>query len=228
MRGEPICFLFSVCLPALSHFLPLSFSFFSLQSLSWPPLPPTPCLSFPNHSFRLFLFCFFFYHSDSWSRKKNKKCAQNLLPVVPPNLPLLSRNGNRETFPSITSCQINQSDLWQTPNRTANFSKLSRSSVWFILPEMEGMFSSHVATPSMFTVSESVGEARSLHSVASVWKEKQFSAAPVARLWALQTLREMDSGEAGRAENVAPSATSAQLHPPALPSPPVYLHIALF
>lgn len=38
----------------------------------------------------------------------------------------------------------------------------------------------------MFTVSELAGEARSLHSVFSVWKEKQFSATPVARLWALK------------------------------------------
>lgn len=38
----------------------------------------------------------------------------------------------------------------------------------------------------MFTVSELAGEARSLHSVFSVWKEKQFSATPMARLGALK------------------------------------------
>ena len=223
MRGEPTCFLFSVCLASLSHFLPRP-SHFSLVNLS------SDLLYLPLRAFLSLLICFvclfsgfyFLYNSDSRSQKKQETHTES-----PSSLPFLSRNGNRETFPSITSHQINQSDLWQTPNRTANFSKLSRSSVWFILPEMEGMFSSHVTTPSMFTVSESAGEARSLHSVASVWKEKQFSAAPVARLWALKTLREMDSGEAGWAENVALSATSAQLHPPALP-PPAYLCIALF
>lgn len=45
---------------------------------------------------------------------------------------------------SITSCQINPFDLWQTPNRIVDFSRPSRSSVWFIFAETEDVFSSHV------------------------------------------------------------------------------------
>lgn len=130
---------------ALSNFLPLSLSPFFPQSLFSPHLPPTLSFSFPIHPF-------LFYNSAHWSQK-SKKCTQNLLPIAP-SLPFLSGVETWKPFSSITSCQINQSDLWQTPNRTANFSKLSRSSVWFILPEMEGMFSSHAPhSPCLRSVS---------------------------------------------------------------------------
>lgn len=127
-------------LPVFSHFLPLSLTLYFPQSLFWPLLPPTLSFSFPIHPF-------LFYNSEPWNQK-SKKCMQNLLPIAP-SLPLFSGMETRKwrTLLSVT-CQINQSDLWQTPNRTANFSNLSCSSVWFIFPEMEGMFPSHV-TPRL-------------------------------------------------------------------------------
>lgn len=133
---------------ALSNFFtPVPLTFLSSISLLT-SFTSYPVLFFPHPSIHPFLF----YNSVHWSQK-SKKCTQNLLPIAP-SLPFLSGMETWKPFSSITSCQINQSDLWQTPNRTANFSKLSRSSVWFILPEMEGMFSSHAPhSPCLRSVS---------------------------------------------------------------------------
>lgn len=67
----------------------------------------------------------------------------------PSSLSLIIQNKNPwKRFSSITSCQINPLDLWQTPNGTVDFSRLSPSSVWFIFAEMADVFSSRVCGQS--------------------------------------------------------------------------------
>lgn len=118
-EGEPICFLFSSYFPF----------FYATVSLT--------CLSSLLTTFTSYHTIFFFTNlSPRFRRVRNTH-------KISPSLLFVSGMETWKPFSSITSWQINQSDLWQTPNRTANFSKLSRSSVWFIFPEMEGMFSSH-------------------------------------------------------------------------------------
>ena len=106
MRGEPICFLFSVCLScAFSHFLPLSFLLFFPQSLFVTSFTSYVVFFFPHR------FTLSFYRSEAFSQKY-KKCIQNLHRNHP-QLALFLCNGNMEMKnpPPTISPQINQSDL---------------------------------------------------------------------------------------------------------------------
>ena len=104
MRGEPICFLFSVCSllsPALWP-CPSHFSSLRLPSdLRYLPLRPFLSPSIP-----------FATPSPGSQKKQNEKCTQNLPPIALslPRLPEME-TWTWRTFPSITRRQINQSDL---------------------------------------------------------------------------------------------------------------------
>lgn len=147
-------------MPLILHLFPAFSHFVTLN-------PGHPSLSFNN--------------SKPLSEKKHEVHTE--FPLNRPQLALLVWNGNiawcpNESVRPLTNPKWDCRFLKAVPFISLiHFSRDGRH-VFFSC----GLFS----PPTTFTTIELAGEAKSLRSHSSVWKEKQFSAAPVAKLWALK------------------------------------------